>query len=89
MFFIEYDNDCVRFPELDSSHSETDQKIPMHAVFVGWQNNDTVCVATDDMDIYLSLINISHHIRSHLYFRQRKTKGKDGVNYTCDSCSSW
>ena len=53
----------------------------MYAVYVGLGNNNTVCVVADDADIYLSLINISHHIRCHLYFRQGKPKGKDGVNY--------
>ena len=56
-------------------------KIPMHAVYVGRGNNDTVCVVADDTDIYLSLVIISHHIRSHFYFRQEKTKDKDEVNY--------
>ena len=53
----------------------------MHTVYAGRENNDTVCVVVDDIDIYLILINISHHIRSHLYFQQGKTKDKDGVNY--------
>ena len=58
-FFIEHGNDCVCFAVLDSQHREADQKIPMHAAFVGRKNNDTVCVVADDMDIYLSQINIS------------------------------
>ena len=37
----------------------------MHAVYVGRENDDTVCAFADDMDIYLSLINISHDICSH------------------------
>ena len=80
-FFIEHGNDSVRFPELDSLHREPDQKIPMQAVYVGREKNDTVCVAADDTDTYLSLINISYHIRAHLYFQQGKTKDHDGVNY--------
>ena len=80
-FYIEHGNECVRFRELDSSHRKTGQKIPMHTNYVGRENNDTVCVVADDTDIYLSLISISHHIRSHLYFCQRKTNDKDGVNY--------
>ena len=72
-FFIEHGNDCVRFPELDSSHREAGQKIPMHTVYVRPKKNDTVCVVANDTDIYLNLINISRHIRSYLYFRQEKT----------------
>ena len=53
----------------------------MHAVYVGRENNDAVCIVANDTDIYLSLINIPHHVHSHLYFRQGKTKDKDGVNY--------
>ena len=66
MFFIEHGNGCVCFPELDFLHSDADQKIPMLAVYVGREKNDTA--VADDTDIYLSLINISYHIRSHLYF---------------------
>ena len=36
---------------------------------------------TDDTDIYLSLINIAHLVRSCLHFRQGKTKDKEGINY--------
>ena len=67
-FYMEHDNDYVRYPEFDSLHREADQKIAMHTVYVGGENNDTVCVVADDTDIYLRLTNISHHIRSHLYF---------------------
>ena len=81
IFFKEHGSDCVCFPELDSLHMEADQKITIHAVYVGRENNYTVCVAVDDTDIYLSLINISHYIRSHLCFRQGETKDKDEVNY--------
>ena len=80
-FFIEHDNDCVRFPELDSLHRENDQKISMHPVYFGRENNNAVCIVADDMDTYLSLINICHHTGPPLYFRQGKTKDKDGVNY--------
>ena len=62
-------------------HREVDQKISMHAVYVDGENSDTVCVVADDTDIQLSLINISHHIRSHLLFLQGKTKYKNEVNY--------
>ena len=73
-FFKEYENDCVCFPKLDSLHREADLKILTHAVYVGRENNDIVYVVADDADIYLNLINISHHIRFRLYFRQGKTK---------------
>ena len=53
----------------------------MHAVYAGQNSNETVCVVADDSDIYLSLINISHHVSSHLYFRQGKAKDKDGTSY--------
>ena len=71
----------ARIPELNSTHREADQKIPMHAVYAGQNSNETVCVVADDMDIYLSLINISHHVSSHLYFRQGKAKDKVGISY--------
>ena len=53
----------------------------MHAVYVGRENHNAVCIVADDKDNYLSLTNISCHIHSHLYFRPGKTKDKYGVNY--------
>ena len=50
-FFIEHAIGCVRFPELDSLHRKADQEIPMHAVYVGWENKDKVCVVANDTDI--------------------------------------
>ena len=80
-FFIDHGNNCTRISELDSSHRGADQKIPMHAVYAGQQNNDTVCVVAEDTDIYLSLISVSHLVPSNLYFRQGKTKDKNGITY--------
>ena len=54
MFFIKHGNDCVCFPELDSSHMEANQIVPMRLVYVGRENNDTICAVADDTDIYLS-----------------------------------
>ena len=48
MFFIGHGNGCVCFSELDSLHTNADQQIPMHAVYVGQEDNDTVCVIADD-----------------------------------------
>ena len=39
-FFVENGSNCVRFPEPDFSHREADQKIPMHAVYVGLENSN-------------------------------------------------
>ena len=62
------------FQNLILCNREADLKILTHAVYVGRENNDIVYVVADDADIYLNLINISHHIRFRLYFRQGKTK---------------
>ena len=35
----------------------------------------------DDTGIYFSLINIAHLVKSCLYFRQGKTKDKEGITY--------
>ena len=35
----------------------------------------------DDADIYLSLIIIAHLVKYCLYFRQGKTKDKEGITY--------
>ena len=65
-FLKEHSNGCVCFPELHSLHRETDEKKSMHAVYVDWKNNNTVCVVADDADICLSLINVSHYIHCQL-----------------------
>lgn len=80
-FFIDHGTKCIRMPELDSPYREADQKIPMHAVYAGRQNSDTVCIIAEDTDIYLSLISISHLVQSNLIFRQGKTKDRDGITY--------
>ena len=80
-YMIDHGANCVRAPEFDSSHREADQKIPMHAVYVGQNSNEAVCVVAEDTDIYLSLITISHLVSSPLYFRQGKSKDKDGILY--------
>ena len=60
---------------------KAEQKLPMQAVYVGWDNSNTVCVVANDTHIYLRLMNISHYIHSDLYFEQWKTKDKDEVSY--------
>ena len=72
MIFCNQTNNCVRIPELDSSHREADQKMPMHVVYAGQDSSNKVCVIVDD---------VSHLVKSCLYFRQGKTKDKDGITY--------
>ena len=79
--YIVKDNICQRIPELDSKHREADQKIPFHVVYAGKNSEETICVVADDSDIYFSLIYISSHVQSNLYFRQGKAKDKDGITY--------
>ena len=57
-FFVDQTNNCVRIPELDSSHREVDQKISTHVPYAGQNSSNKVSVISDDVDIYLSLINI-------------------------------
>ena len=80
-FFVDQTNNCVRIPELDSSHREVDQKISMHVPYAGQNSSNKVSVISDDVDIYLSLINIARLVKSCLYFRQGKTKDKEGITY--------
>ena len=53
----------------------------MHAVYAGSQPEDTICIVTDDTEIYLSLIHISHEIKSNVFFRQDKVNDKDGKTF--------
>ena len=80
-FFVNQTSTCVRIPELDSSHRKTDQKIPMDVPYAGQDSSNKICVMTDDTDIYSSLINIAHLVKSCLHFRQGKTKDKEGITY--------
>ena len=83
-------NDCyfrhnngtwIPFPILDSSHREADQVIPLHSVYVGPRPEDTICIVADDTDIYLSLIHISHEIKSSVFFGQDNFNDKDGITF--------
>ena len=74
-------DDPIPFPELNSNHREADQKIPMHAVYVGQSQNQIICVVADDSDIYLSLLFVCHRIPVKLYFRQGKSTDKAGITY--------
>ena len=69
------------FEQLHSTHREADQKIPLHVVFAGASTDDGVCVVADDTDIYISLLYTSPQVNSKLYFRQGKTKDKNGIVY--------
>ena len=78
-------NDCyfrhnngtwIPFPILDSSHREADQVIPLHSVYVGPRPEDMICIVADDTDIYLSLIHISHKIKSSVFFEQGSVSNK-------------
>ena len=48
-----------------SSHREAGQKIPMHVVYAGQGSSNKVCINADDIDIYLSLINIADLVKSN------------------------
>ena len=86
--YVNWGNDCyfrqnngmwIPFPVLDLSHCEADQVILMHAVYAGSGLEDTICIVADDTDIYLSLIHVSHEIKSNIFFRQGKIDDKDGM----------
>ena len=70
-----------QFEQLHSTHREADQKIPLHTVFAGASVDDGVGVVADDTDIYISLLYFSPQINSKLYFRQGKSKDKNGIEY--------
>ena len=88
--YVNRGNDCyigqnngtwIPFPILDSSHLEADQVIQLHAVYAGSRPEDTICIVADDTDIYLSLIHISHEMKSNVFFRQGKVNDKDGITF--------
>ena len=88
--YVNRGNDCyfrqnngkwIPFPILDSSHRQADQVIPLHAVYACIRPEDTICVFADDADVYLSLIHISHEIKSNVFFRQGKVNEKDGITF--------
>ena len=73
-------SECIEFESLNSQHREADQKIPMHAVFVGRSDEKAICVVADDTDVYINLLIISH-VENKLYFRQGKTTDRKGITY--------
>ena len=92
-FFVNQTNNCVSIPEINSLHREAYQKISMHAVYVGQDSSNEVCVIADDTDICLSMINIGHRVKSCLYFWQGKIKDPDlfstRKNQKHKPCLSW
>ena len=80
-YFRQTNGTWIPFSILDSSHREIDLAIPLHSVYAGSWPEDTICVAADDTDIYLSLIHISHEIKSNVFFRQGKVNDKDGKTF--------
>ena len=54
---------------LFSNHREADQKIPNHVLFT-ISPESSVCVISDDTDIYILMLYIAKHCDGNLYFRQ-------------------
>ena len=48
---------------------------------MGSRPEDTICIVADDTDIYLSLIHISHEIKSSVFFGQGNVNDKDGITF--------
>ena len=68
--------------DLHSTHREADPRIAFHAVFASSAApQESVCVASDDTDVFIILLSIVKHLNGRLYFRQGyKTVGK-GIEY--------
>ena len=88
--YVNRGNDCyfrqnngtwIPFPILDPSHREADKVMPLYAVYAGSRPEDTICIVPDDTDIYLSLIHISHEIKSNVFLRQGTVNDKDGITF--------
>ena len=58
-----------------------DAIVKMKSVSAGRSSDEMICVVADDTNIYINLLYISHLINSQVYFRQRKSKDKDGITY--------
>ena len=81
MLFKSIASIAIRFPDLDSNHREADQMIPMHSVYAGSSPANTICVVSDDSDIYLSLLTVSYLMPTTVYFDQGKASNKDHNTY--------
>ena len=80
-YFRKNNGTWIPFLILDSSHREADLVIPLHSVYAGSWPEDTICIVADDTYICLSLIHISHEIKSNVFFRQGKVNDKDGITF--------
>lgn len=61
-------------------HKEDKPKVVFHTVFESEKGKD-MCVADDDSDLFILLLDVSEHIKSHIYYRQDKSTGKDGTAF--------
>ena len=65
---------------LFSKHREADQKIPNHVLFA-ISPESSVCVVSDDTDIYILMLYIAKHCNGNLHFRQGTHSSKEGIMY--------
>ena len=65
---------------LFSNHREADHKIPYHVLFT-ISPESSVCVSSDDTDIYILMLYIAKHCDGNVYFRQRTHSSKEVIMY--------
>ena len=65
---------------LFSNHREADQKISNHVLFA-LSPELSVCVVSDDTDIYILMLYIAKHCNENLYFRQGTHSSEEGIMY--------
>ena len=54
---------------LFSNHMEANQKITNHVLFAS-SPESSVCVVSDETDIYILMLYIAKHCNKNMYFRQ-------------------
>ena len=69
-----------QIPELTSSHREADPRLAFHAVYASSRlSNGSVCVVSDDTDVYILLLFVCSMASTNIYFRQGTNK--KGIEY--------
>ena len=65
------DDEFIEVPELETKLKEADPRLALHAIHVSKiYPNESICVVSDDTDVFIILLSIALHINGTLLFRQ-------------------
>ena len=63
--------EVLEIQDLQSKHKEADSRLAFHAMYVSSLSPDlSICVVSDDTDVFINLLSIVNNMKGTLYFRQ-------------------